>query len=45
MAAIAVGGLRTRHTEPQKALRKWEALTTTLTISCYAFVLMIFLPR
>jgi hypothetical protein len=44
MTAVALGALRTRHSEPQKGLRMQEALATTLTISCYTFVLMLFLP-
>jgi hypothetical protein len=44
MIAVGMGAMRTRHTEPQKGLRKWEALSTPFVISCYALIVMIFLP-
>jgi hypothetical protein len=46
MGAIVLAGLRTRHpvNGPQKGLRLWEAYSTTLIISFYALVLVIWLP-
>jgi hypothetical protein len=46
LAAIGAGAIRVRHPldGSQKGLQPWEAFTTTLSISAYAFVLMVFLP-
>ena len=46
MAAVGRGAFRTRHPVhgPQKGLRRREAYGTTLAISLYALVMMIFLP-
>jgi hypothetical protein len=44
MTGVGMGAMRTRHTEPQRGLRKWEALGTPFVISCYALMVMIFLP-
>jgi hypothetical protein len=42
--AVGIGSSRTRHTRPQKGLRWQEAYGTTLVISLYTLMLMIFLP-
>lgn len=46
MTAIALGALRVRHTPKkyQKGLRPWEAFAAPLSISCYTFIIMLFLP-
>lgn len=46
LAAVAKGAFRTRHpvAGPQKGLRRGEAYGTTIAISLYALVMMIFLP-
>jgi len=46
MAAVGRGAFRTRHPVdgPQRGLRRREAYGTTLAISLYALVMMIFLP-
>jgi len=44
MIATGVGALRTRHSTPQKGLRWQEAYGTTIVISLYTLMMMIFLP-
>lgn len=45
MAATGAGALRTRHATLQKGLQWQEAYGTTIAISLYTLVMMIFLPR
>jgi hypothetical protein len=44
MIATGAGALRTRHSTPQKGLRWQEAYGTTIAISLYTLMMMIFLP-
>jgi hypothetical protein len=46
LGAVAKGAFRTRHPVDgaQKGVRRWEAYFTTIAISGYTLVMMIFMP-